>query len=221
MSTTVERVDISDLVPMLGTQYSIKIRNESQLDGHNAVVFQTSPNLPKDAHTLAWLSKMCHPYTRVNFTWTLQYNFVWGQQGVLRPGADYEAGQEIDADLTADNVISLSYINDGFTFHSQGKGKDGSLVINEDDSVPGAGNRNQGCVGIGMSGFGTFVAPTQPDYRVQFDPHPSYWIGLGRYTPGVVVDTAGMTKPKEVAFPVGATNADCVFDGKGWRIDYS
>ncbi len=222
VSRTLEKVDVSDLTALLGTAYSIKILNDSDLDGHNAVVFQTSPSLPKDAFTLAWLAKMCHPASRVAFNWTLQYNFVWGQQGNLRAGVDYEAGQEVDADIRQDNVISLSYVDGGFTFHDQGDGADGALVISQDKTVPGSSQpRVQGSVGIGMSGAGTFVVPTEPNYSVQFDPHPMYWIAFGRFNAGTVVDTAGMTTPQALEFRNGNTKADCVFDGSNWTIDYS
>ncbi|WP_018682679.1 hypothetical protein [Actinokineospora enzanensis] len=214
-------IDVSDLIPLLGTAYSIRIRNDSELEGHNAIVFQSSPRIPSDAHTLAWLSKMCHPATRVSFNWQLDYNFVWGQQGDLHPGVDYEAGQELAADLAAENVVSLSYIDDGFLFHGQGNGDKGSLLISQDHSVPGSGNPNQGCVGIGMSGAGTFVLPTEPNYQAQFDPHPQYWIAFARFNAGTVVDESGMTNPENIMFKAGNTIADCVFDGKSWVVTYS
>ncbi|GLZ42473.1 hypothetical protein [Actinokineospora sp. NBRC 105648] len=221
MSSALNDIDISDLQALLGTSYTIKVNNNSNLDNHNAVVFQDAPQLPSDVSKLAWLSKTCHSHTRVSFNWTLSYNFVWGQNGNLRPGASYDAGQEIPADINSNNLVNLSYIGGGFAFDTPTDGTRGSLVIKEDGTVPGSGNPNQGCVGIGMSGAGTFVLPTEPGYSAQFDPHPQYWLAFGRYAAGVVVDESGMTNPVNIEFRSGNTVADCVFDGKNWNITYS
>lgn len=222
MTRTVNQTqNAASLEAMAGTPYSIRITNNSQLDGHSAIVFQKDPGLPEDVHTLAWLAKMCHPSSRVAFNWTIDYNFVWGQQGNLRPGTSYEAGQEVAASLTQSNVINLSYIDGGFEFGKPTNGTTGALLITEDNTVPGAGNPNIGCVGIGMSGAGTFVAPTQTSYELEFQPHPEYWIAFGRYDAGVVVDESGMTVPQAVQFGKTNFNADCVFDGSSWDITYS
>ncbi|WP_063713748.1 hypothetical protein [Amycolatopsis nigrescens] len=203
------------------TKYSVTITNNSKLAGHKALIFQEQPDMPKDVHTLAWLVKTCHPGTQVGFFWDLKFNFVWGQQGELRPGVNYQAGQVVQANLVDRNVISLLYIDDGFLFGATETGTKGALLVDQDKSVPGSGNAKQGCVGIGMSGAGTFVVPTEPKYKQQFDPHPAYWIAFGKYAAGDVVDQSGMTYPERLEFAGGNFNANCSFDGSGWSITYS
>ena len=203
------------------TSYSVKIVNNSEIDDENAIVFQQQPSQPSDVHSLAWLSKMCHAGTSVTFTWEVDYNFVWGQTGTLKPGVNYDAGQIIPADLEVGNTVSLSYVDDGFEFGKPTSGAaGGSLVINEDDSVPGPDSSAQGSVGIGMSGAGTFVVSTQPDTGVEFEITPTYWLAFGSYQAGTVVSEDILTRPYQLQFPDGETSAVATFDGKNWTVQY-
>ncbi|SCE70617.1 hypothetical protein GA0070558_103173 [Micromonospora haikouensis] len=201
--------------------YSITISNASALDGMNAILFQENPVLPSDAVTLAWMSKMCHPSTTIEYQWTIDYNFVWGQVGTLVPGTQFVAGQILEADLTQNNLVTLSYVDGGFELGpTSSSGKNGSLIIKEDDTVPGPGNDDQGSVGIGMSGAGTFVVPTVPNTGVEFDPKPTYWVAFGSFASSEVMDVSELTQPAKVVYPDGMTSAKAVFDGKEWTISY-
>ncbi|MFI0796280.1 hypothetical protein ACH4OY_26880 [Micromonospora rubida] len=206
---------------LAATSYSVTIVNNSAIDDENAIVFQQQPTQPSDVHSLAWLSKMCHAGTSVTFSWTVDYNFVWGQTGTLKPGVNYDAGQIIPADLDTANTVPLSYIDGGFKFGAPTSGAaSGSLIINQDDTVPGPDSSDQGSVGIGMSGAGTFVVATKPDTGVQFEITPTYWLAFGSYTAGTVVSEDILTKPYQLQFPDGATKAIATFDGKNWTVKY-
>lgn len=208
-----------------GTAYGVTIHNASQLDNAQAIVFQQAPLVPADVVSLAWLAKTCHKNTQVTFNWTLDFNFVWGQNGQLEPGVNYQAGGVIPADLNDTNDVTLSYIDGGFEFGPTSAGPQvGSLYIIENDSVPGAGNPDQGSVGIGMYGAGTFVAPTQPTGSsggLQFQIRPQYWVAFGNHQAGEVIDESALYYPIQVQFSGSSFNADCVFNGTGWEITYS
>lgn len=209
----------------LGTQYSITIHNASQIPNHRAIVFQKDPTLPADVKSLAWLSKVSQPDTEVTYTWTLDYNFVWGQVGELRSGVNYQAGQVLPADLTNHNQVTLSYSGGGFSFGAtDANPTSGSLFVHEAADVPGYGNTDQGSVGIGMYGQGTFVLPTNPTGAgggIQFTPHPQYWVAFGNYTQGEVVDESVLYAPAQVSFSGSSFHADCTFNGSDWTITYS
>ncbi|MFI9530443.1 hypothetical protein [Micromonospora rosaria] len=206
---------------LTGTPYSVTIVNNSKIDDENAIVFQQQPSQPADMYSLAWLSKMCHAGTSITFKWTIDYNFVWGQTGTLKPGVDYEAGQIIPADLQNQNMVTLSYIDDGFEFGTPTSGAaPGSLLITEDETVPGPGLATQGSVGIGMSGAGTFVVPTQPKTGAQFLLTPTYWLAFGSYKAGTVVTEDILTEPYQLKYPDGETDATAVFDGENWTITF-
>lgn len=208
-----------------GTGYSIIIHNESTLNDSQAIVFQKQPTLPAEVVSLAWLSKTCHAHTQVTYNWTLNFDFVWGQNGKLAPGVSYEAGGTVPADLTNNNEVTLSYVDNGFEFGATSQGpKTGALLIHEDTTVPGQGNTDQGAVGIGMYGKGTFVRPTQPTGSaggLEFVVHPQYWVAMGTYQEGEVVDESALYYPQLVSFPAGEFHATCVFTGTGWEISYS
>lgn len=210
---------------MSGDQYLIQITNNSSIDTQNAIVFQQQPELPADAYSLAWLSKACHAGTWIDFTWTIDYNFVWGQEGDLKPGVQYRAGQVIDADLNFNNKVTLQYEGGGFKFGPTGPGPvngHGSLFISQGSDVPGYGSSNQGSVGIGMSGSGTYIVPTNPDGGggTQFSITPTYWVAFGSHEQGTVVTEDILNFPQEVKFPVGSFSADCTFNGSSWVVTY-
>ncbi|MBO4159444.1 MULTISPECIES: hypothetical protein [Micromonospora] len=216
-----EGVSRASSAPPGAVGYSITILNNSALDGMNAILFQEMPVLPSDAVTLAWMSKMCHPSTTVEYQWNIDYNFVWGQVGALVPGTQFVAGQTLSADLTQNNLVTLSYVKGGFEFGpTSSSGKNGSLIIKEDNTVPGPGDQDQGSVGIGMSGAGTFVVPTLTNASVEFDPKPTYWVAFGSFESSEVMDVSELTTPAQVSYPAGMTSAKAVFDGKEWSISY-
>lgn len=211
-------------VGTVGTQYSLTVHNNSNIRDQRAIVFQQNPTLPSDVVSLAWLSKVCQPNTMVTYYWTLNFNFVWGQNGTLRPGVNYSAGEVIPADLTDNNMVTLSYPSGGFLFGPTSAGpKSGSLFINVANDVPGYGNPDQGSVGIGMHGSGTFVLPTTPTGGggFEFTVHPQYWVAFGNFVQGDVVDESVLLVPTPVTFPAGSFHADCSFDGTHWKVTYS
>lgn len=210
---------------MPGQPYSIQIQNNSDSDSQNAIVFQQAPEVPADVHVLAWLSKACHAGTWVDFNWTVDFNFVWGQEGNLKPGVNYQAGQVVEADLVANNKVTLLYEGGGFKFGPTGLGPahgEGSLFISQGPEVPGDGDPEQGSVGIGMSGAGTFVVPTDPDGGggIQFTVNPIYWIAFGQHTKGTVVTQDILRFPYALHYPTGKFNAIAAFDGSAWAVSY-
>ncbi|EIV91600.1 hypothetical protein [Frankia sp. QA3] len=200
----------------------ITVFNDSNLDGAKAIVFQKDADLPLDMLSLAWFSSTCHPRGQVRFPWTTEYDFVWGQAGTLAPGVNYLAAQVVGAELY-NNAVTLTYRNGGFEFTAMSRNTEGrgSLSINEDASVPGAESPDRGAVGVGMSGFATFVRPTQPDAGLQYTPNPSYYVALGLFRAGDVVAESQLYSPTQVTFN-GSSTATCVYSNSGYfDITYS
>jgi hypothetical protein len=203
--------------------YGIYIHNGSDQDDLSAIAYQTDPKMPANAKSLAWWSKPCHTGTNADLKWNIAYNFVWGENGKLDPGTDYDAGQVVPADPMGNNTITLAYPGGGFKFKDpQQQGDQGVLYIHEADDVPAG----KGCVGIGMQGVGTIVFPTHASGGgyVDFVPHPSYWIAFGSFEAGKVVDTGSFYFPTQLTFEHGNNYAICEYTGlavdKGWKITY-
>jgi len=186
----------------LRMEYVINFQNNSTQKG-NACVFQTDPNLGvHDVLSLAWFAKSALPTTRVQFKWTIDYNFTWSRQGVLTPGVVYEASQIWGADLSNKNAVDFTKdaAFDAYSFANQVAGpEDGNLYVYQKRNV----GANECSVGIGMSGSGTFVVSSQPNMQLQFTPHPKYWIVFGSFEQGEVLDIEKVTSTaQELAFPV-------------------
>jgi rhizosphere induced protein len=192
-----------------GVTYSLVFKNNSSNYGFGCV-YQTDPDITDPTIlSLAWFSKSAHPTTKVVFSWTIDYSFVWSETGTLKPGVLFIAGQTWDADLTTTNQVTFSYTGGAYTFQNQQAGaKPGNLYVKEDATIP----LKQASVGIGMSGAGTFVKQAQPNLQLTFTPHPKYWIAFGDFTPGEVLDIGSITNPYEIVFPPGVTSMTAVLN---------
>ncbi|MBR7836867.1 hypothetical protein KDL01_26550 [Actinospica durhamensis] len=157
---------------------------------------------------LAWLTKPAWPTTTVTFDWRETYDFVWGDAGDVVPGSTFEAGQIWPADLN-DPVLQqvrLEYDRGAFTFERRtvtGQPTPGSLYIQEAASVPPARGDT---VGIGMSGAGMLIVPTQPNFNLVFTPRPAYYVAAGTFVTGQILDLSEITSAAPVVFPPDVTS---------------
>ena len=182
----------------MGTQYSVLFENQSTLDGR-VCIFQQDPNINvPNVMSLAWFTEAVHPNTQANFTWTIDYSFVWAETGLLQTGVFFIASQVLPADLAQNNQVTLQYYGGAYAFGPVSAGPSGgNLYISEAGTVPA----QQAAVGIGMSGNGTFAVQAEPNVNLVFTPHPTYWIAYGSYQPGEVLDIQSMTSVAELKFP--------------------
>jgi hypothetical protein len=181
----------------MGDTYKLNVKNDSTRVG-NVCIYQQSPdvNIP-GILTLAWLSKRAHPDTLVTFEWTVDYTFVWSEQGTLQPKAKFKASQNLNADLKAYNQVSFDYADGAFTFSDQTKGpRTNSLYVMQGPNIA----PKKAHVGIGMSGAGSFVVPCQPNVEAYFTPHPKYYVLFGDYEQGEVIDITQIGTAQEVTF---------------------
>jgi rhizosphere induced protein len=187
-----------------GVQYTLTVLNHSS-NPTNIAVFQQDPDIGvSNVFSLAWFTKFSYPQTTIKFNWTISYNFVWCQTGVLAPGVVFDASQSPAAGLQTNNQILLDYdpINNAYFFNPITPATVpplGILRVKQSPAVP----LKQASVGIGMSGFGTFVVQAQPNITVNFTPNPKYYIVAGNFTQGQVLDISETTGSAEVAFPPG------------------
>jgi hypothetical protein len=185
---------------MAGVRYSLTFVNNSQNSG-NAAVYQQDPSLGvPNVQSLAWFVRPAAPVTRVVFTWTLDYSFVWAETGQLVPGVIFITAQEWPADLSTQNQVSFTK-NFAFTFQNQTTGRQpGTLIISQDNTIP----FNTASVGIGMSGAASFAIQAQPNIQSAFTPHPQYWITFGRFIQGQVLDIGQVAgQAAQIQFPRG------------------
>jgi len=183
----------------MSTSYKLIVNNQSANDATFAV-YQKKPDIEgaSNVFTLAWFTKYAYQGTTATFTWEVTYDFVWSRSGILKPGVIFTAGQTLPADPNSDdgglNKITLDYDPQNDAFHFKDEVSDpaasGSLVAKTSNDVPqSSGNPTYAAaVGIGMSGYGTFVVQTQPNMTVKFEPHLTYYVVFGNFKQGQVVD---------------------------------
>ena len=200
-----------------GVEYSLTFANDS-CNGADVCIYQEDPDLSNSrVMSLAWFTKFAWPTTRIKFTWTLDYSFVWDRTGTLEAGVVFNASQDWGANLSTTNQVTLTYDENAFTFRNQtAGGRQGSLYITEDGTIP----LQVGSVGIGMSGAGTFVSQAQPNWELVFTPHPTYWITFGNYTQGQVLDTLSISNAAEIQFPDNVYDMNAILNRNNtWTIE--
>jgi hypothetical protein len=210
----------------IATTYSVNAVNNSGKTG-TFCVYQTDSTGVPNLMSLAWLTKNVSFNMQVQFSWTIDYSFVWGETGVLVPGVIFQASQNLGADLSSRNLITFTKSGGQYMFINQTAAPSaGSLFINEDATIPL--NQDQAAVGIGMSGAGTFVTQAQPNWDLVFTPPPRNWITFGFYQRGQVLDTGAITDRAEISFPpnvffltatYGADRRWTVSQGSGVEVD--
>jgi hypothetical protein len=199
-----------------GPTYSLIFVNNSTQNG-SACIYQQDPDITiPDVMSLAWFTKSTSPTTKVIFTWSIDYQFVWSETGNLVPGVIFVASQTWDADLSTKNQVTFTKVDGPYTFTAQTQGpRTGSLYISEEPSIP----PNQASVGVGMSGFGTFAVQAQPNTSLVFTPHPQYWITFGNYTQGEVMDISEVNAPAQIEFPANVYSMTAILNNDNtWTI---
>ena len=193
----------------MSQSYTVIFQNNSSNPG-SACMYQVDPTIGvPNVMSLAWFAKYAFPTTKLVFSWTLGYDFVWSQTGKLAPGILLTASQCIPADLTTTNQISLDYQNGAFDFVKQTQGAQaGSLYIQETGNIPA----NMASAGIGMAGSATFAVQAQPNIKLIFTPHPQYWITFGNYTQGEVLGNSNITTSAQIVFPLNIYSMSAILN---------
>lgn len=202
----------SDLSQMFTLRF--KNRSESQ---HDFLCYQQGIDVNRpNVFTLAWFAKPVANGVDVDFSWTIDYNFVWSEQGELMPGLMFSANQVLPAGLTQMNRVEFTRQDGAFRFDQQsGSGAEGSLTINGDNRVP----KKLASFGIGMSGQGTFAVDAEPNLSAIFTPHPSYWVSFGSFEQGQILDIQTLVNTAEVKFPANVFKATAELDsGNNWKV---
>jgi hypothetical protein len=160
---------------------------------------------------------LAHPGTGVTFGWSRNYQFMWGETGVLRPGVVFSPSQSLDADLTTRNSVTLQY-NRGFAFKDQRRDPQsvGRLVVTQDPSIPSG----TAAVGLGVSGSAAFAFQAQPNMSMNLNlERPEYWVTFGTYAKGQLLDRWQITNSARVDFPPGVFRMTATLDGgNNWNV---
>lgn len=175
-------------------EYRITCSNRSAMHGSFAI-YQTP--LPSNGRSsvlsVAMMSRATAPATRVSFTWTPTYSFVWGEGGHLNSNVSFCACQELGADPLRENVVDLVQDRYGAPEFRNPRvgGPSGTLTINQINATydfPVS-------VGVGVGGRPAYLVPFNANVSTLFIPHPSqYWIVFGGHVAGGVIDHTTLTQ---------------------------
>ncbi|WP_433269011.1 hypothetical protein ACQPZF_05760 [Actinosynnema sp. CS-041913] len=204
----------AQVAPPVGVEFELTVVNNSPTPA-NAMVFPMVPGVTP-GNPVVWRSFDLAPNQTTAFQWKHTLNFVRGSLTQFGPGQNYEPVEIIEAVPGESNQVTLALVDGALAFTDQQPGPPGTLLVNQDPSVPsGAGN-----VGVGIGGFGTLVALAQPGAKQGYGYAPQFYIGTGTYREGELLSTMGINTQAALDFPAGVTTATATFDGSGWQITY-
>ena len=203
-------------------KYTLKFSNKSTQPWY-FYVYQQHPEQNDDLFSLAWLvSETMIAQSKFDeftqFTWEIDYSFVWGQTGVLKPGITFSSGGIVPCSPSGNNTTTFSEKNKtpelSIPIHEQHDG----LFINDDTDLP-AGEFS---VGIGMSDAGTFVTQAGPGLKHLFKVTPTYYVAAGKNIKvGDVLDIETVTANAKITFPPNKFNATATLNAENqWAITY-
>ncbi|EXJ14535.1 hypothetical protein [Imhoffiella purpurea] len=181
--------------------YSLTLKNQSASPWTFFVYQQMPKEASANVFSLAWFASpfVIVPNNQISFEWDVDYGFVWGATGIVRPGVTFDGqGQQPASPSGANTTQFTTSPGPHLTSPVQGDPQ-GSLVIKDASNVP----NNTFSVGISMSGAGTFVTSAGPNLLHTFTPTPSYWIAAGNNVRvGEILDITTITQTANVVFPV-------------------
>ena len=183
------------------SSYSLLFVNNSSMDG-NVCVYQRDPGQKKDENlfSLAWFTQGVRRGNQTQFTWQIDYSYVWSQTGELKPGITFLSQGFVPTDPANTNINSIGFNKNeyGYSFVPTPKiTPAGMMGIYTDKSVP----NDEASIGIAMSGSGTFAYNAKTNMNYTFQPHPEYWITFGDYHQGMVMDVNIVTNTAQISYP--------------------
>jgi len=178
-------------------QCNVTFENKSHKSG-TAIIFQKYPDEYMPVVSLAWLAQHSSSNSNTEFNWQLSYCFVWTQSNCLEPGVIFEPAQVYSCDPYDNNSIILGPHGFG---QIRDSGQRDTLTIATEASIPHSGYG----AGFGMAGAPTFVAIVQPNMTFQVKARPEYWIALGNFEKGEVLDRS-ISNAAQIGIDPGRTS---------------
>jgi rhizosphere induced protein len=191
----------------MAAHFQVNITNNSS-QNITFILFQKDPNSnPYETMSTVWFSKRLYPSSRGTFDWSQNYNFVAGQTGQLMPGVQFNASEMRDTDPNSNNSIVFGNTGRGYGFTTMQSQPGGRFTISTDPTIP----QGQYSVGMGMSGFATFVSQARPNMNYMFSPNTEHWVAFGNYVTGQVLDS-NLQNAVRIVFPSGVTVMNVVLN---------
>ncbi len=198
----------------MSTEYSLKVKNESQNTG-DFCVYATEPEGNRNnIYSLAWFTKRVKPNTTVTFKWRVDFSFMWTETGILKPGVLFDASETLGTDPSDISINSTVLTHDGGAYAfiepyaAEHKTSRGNMGIFTDDSIP----HGMASIGIGISGNAAFATQATPNYSFTFLPHLKYWITFGDYVEGKVLDLSKKAGNYEIVYNPNVYSRSLVLD---------
>lgn len=177
---------------------SLHNRSTSATNYWSFCVYQVAPDGSNpNIVSLAWLAAPCAYGNDVEFSWDMNYKFQWSKCGVLQPGVRFKSSGERTCDpFTTANCCDLNALGETYQFADPTKttGK-GNLMIHTGENI-----RPDVALGISMGGKPVFAVPATSNSDHLFIPKPKYYVTLGMFKEGTVMDYQGSVDPCEVSF---------------------
>lgn len=198
--------------------YTLTFQNNSEQSG-DICIFQESPDLnTSDVLSLAWFAKHAKSNNQLEFSWNIDYSFVWNCHGEITSGSTFRTPQMASKNSISDNTVPLLEKNSVYQLksHTIKKADNSSLHITSNNSV----SSSEPPVGIAMSGSSAFLLKPKPNTNIHLAPPKKYWISFGKFKQGQIIDRSKVTHLKEIVFPPNVNNLSIKLNSdKTWSVE--
>ncbi len=180
--------------------YTVNFFNNSH-QAWSMCLFQKVPEGTAGIRPLAWFAQFTLPAQQSRVLWDVDYSLFWSVTGKLAPWIIVTPAQMLHAGLSQNNIVTLTCYENGLLNFIDQKtgGTAGALTIVSDSTVPS----DQASVGIAMADFPVFAAQAVANTGFAIVPNPDYWVAIGNFQQGQVLDYGELTNKAQVVFPPG------------------
>jgi rhizosphere induced protein len=192
----------------MSSRLQVNVTNNTQMPNTFILFQRDSYGGSSQVFSTVWLSQRLYPNSQGQFQWEQVYNFVSGDTGQLMPGVQFSPSEMIKTDPNTNNAIQFGNNGRGIGFFNQKSQPGGRFMINADTTVPPQG---QYSVGMGMSNSPTLITTARPNMNYQFSPTTEYWIAVGNYQLGEILDPY-LQNAGRIVFPNGVTKMNVVLN---------
>ena len=196
--------------------YSLTVINDCEISS-TVCLYQHDSEWGDNVSSIVWLSKHIFNNSTVIFQWKKEYGFCWAETGVMQPGVVFQSAQLITGDLTSYNKITFTNQQGAGEFvNLTASGNPGTMAIEKDGTIP----MNTYATGIAMDSSAICAAQAMPNTMSQFSfNNTKYYITIGNYQQGEILDINEMDNKAEVVFPAGVYSMTATYNEDGtWTI---
>lgn len=203
--------------------YSLTVVNDSEIPEPTFALFAALPLWTDDEILdVAWQTRQIDAGNQHVFTWQMAWGFAWAAQGA-DAGRQWTASGTLaaDPDSTSRSKAELSY-NGAFQLTPATSAPTGTTLWIADSPTVPLPSTQPSSVALTLGGSPATATNAGPNLFQTFTLRPTYYVDVGPYVQGYMVDRKDASHFQELTYPAGTTALTATFDRDNtWTVTTS